>query len=266
MPAEEYVSTTTDELAQRIEVAYERFVALARGVGADLRVGEWTSGEVVGHLVTVVNRYNDFDTARLAEAPRGVDEVNRRELSALGAVPMPTLLADLAAEMARFRPRWGAASDLPLDTPLPFHGGSTIDAQSALTNLMGEYLIHGLDIARAAGRGWPIDPRDGALLLAFGTQLLPAYVRPGNTRSALIEFDLDGVAPLVFDVAGPTLAVRAPRPDDEPHVVVTGDPTGVALLFYARASADELDAIGLRVVGGRRPELVSLMSEVFEEP
>jgi hypothetical protein len=168
--------------------------------------------------------------------------------------------------MARFRDRWGATSGIPLDMQLPFHGGATIDLQSGLTNLLGEYLVHGLDVARAAGRDWSVAPRDGALLVAFGTQILPAYVRGSNPNAVTIRFDLDGVAPLVFALDGPALVVRASRPDDDPDVVLAGSATGAALLFYARASTDELDAIGLRVAGGRRPELVSLMSELFEEP
>lgn len=266
MAAGEYVTTSAAELAERIDAAAHRFAGLASEVGPDRVVGTWTSAEVVAHLVTVVNRYNEFDPSRLAAAPRGVDEINRRELEALTAAPMGSLLSELDAGMEQFRDRWGPAQGIALDAPFPFHGGATIDFQSGMTNLVGEFLVHGWDVAHAVGREWAIDERDGALLFAFGTQILPAYLRPSNPWTLGLRFDLDGVAPLVFDVAGPTLVVRAPRPDDDPDVVFAGPAAAAVLWFYARVPVDEPDATALQVVGGRRPELVSVITELFEEP
>ena len=160
MAAGEYVTTSTEELAERIDVAARRFADLAGEVGPDRVVGTWTSGEVVAHLVNVVNRYNEFNRSRLASAPRGVDEVNRRELEAFTDAPMESLLSELDRGMEQFRERWGPARGITLDTPFPFHGGATIDFQSGMTNLVGEFLVHGWDVAPRRGSGGSIDEHE----------------------------------------------------------------------------------------------------------
>jgi uncharacterized protein (TIGR03083 family) len=266
MPARDFVGTTTEELAERTAVARQRFEALIRAVGPEVAVGDWTSREVLVHVVNVLNRYNEFAPDRLAAVPRGVDEINRRELEALADRPVAALLDELGTESEAFDARWGPAQGIPLDAPFPFHGGATIDFQSGLTNLLGEYVIHGLDVARAAGRDWPIDERDGALLCGFATQILPAYVRATNPHTISLRFDLDGVAPWLLAVDGNAAAVRAPRADDRPDVVMAGDPVAAALVVYGRIGEADLDAAGLAVVGGGRPDAVSLMFNLFEEP
>ena len=70
----------------------------------------------------------------------------------------------------------------------------------------------------------------------------------------------------MFDVSGPTLIVHALRPNNDPDVVLAGPAAAAVLWFYARVPVDEPDGTGLRVVGGRRPELVSVITALFEAP
>ncbi|MEZ5144522.1 MAG: maleylpyruvate isomerase N-terminal domain-containing protein [Acidimicrobiales bacterium] len=196
MPASDFVETTYPELEARIDAAYDRFTDLVGRVAQDQPVGPtWTARDVVAHVLCVVNRYTAFEPGRLAETPRGVDAINQRELEEHVGRSTTELLEVLADEMARFRGQWGAGSGLPLDLALPFHGSTTIDLQSGLTNLIGEYLVHGRDVAEASTVPWAIDDRDGALLCGFATQLLPSYVRAANDVRLSLRFDLDGVAP-----------------------------------------------------------------------
>ncbi len=268
MVSSDFVATTSGELHARIDAAYERFVALAASVPDECPVdtGAWTARDVVAHLVNVVNRYNEFDPTRLAADPRGVDDVNARELVGLTGRSTAELLVDLADEMRAFREKWGPTSGIPLDTPLPFHGGSRIDYQAGMVNLIGEYLIHGLDLARANDVGWEIDERDGALLVSFGTQLLPHYVRQTNTHELLMHLELDDVAPWALSVRGAAGESREPRAGDRPDVVLRGRALPIALLFYARLSVDELESADLKVVGGEHPDWVVLLAELFEAP
>lgn len=261
------VTTTPTELAERTDLAYERFVTLLADTPGTLAVdGSWTAVEVAGHLLNVVNRYVDFSPDRLADAPRGVDVINEDELATLAGRPMSEVLADLATEMGRFRANWGPQTGLPLDLEIPFHGGGKIDLQSGLTNLMGEYLVHGLDVARAAGVDWPIDDRDGALLAAFTARLLPAYVRATNTERLHVRLDLDGLHPWVLEVEGPAATSRTPQVDDKPDVCLCGPATPVALLLYGRLDLDGALAHGVEVCGGSHPERATLVPELFEEP
>ncbi|MCU0269395.1 MAG: hypothetical protein MUF83_12205 [Acidimicrobiales bacterium] len=142
----------------------------------------------------------------------------------------------------------------------------TVDVRSGLTNLLAEYLVHGLDVARGAGRGWVVDGRDGALLCGFATQILPAYVRATNPHVVSLCFELDGVAPWLLAVDGLRVDLRPPNSDDEPDVVVAGSPVATASVLDGRTTATPLEDLGLRVAGGTRPELLPLVFDLFEEP
>lgn len=267
MPASDFVQTDHDELDARIDAAYRCVVELFEHVPEDLPVGDtWTAREVLAHLVCVVNRYNAFEPSRLAATPRGVDTVNRRELDDLAGRSRAQLLDTLGIEMEKFHARWGAAGGLPLDLDLPFHGGGTIDLQSGLANLIGEYLVHGLDVSRAAACPWEIAPVDGALMCGLLTQLLPAYVRADNGRTMSILLQLDGVAPWVIDVHGPTAISRLGRSDDLLDLHLCGPAAPVVLVFYGRSDLADAITEGVTVCGGRRPESAGLVTELFERP
>ncbi len=265
MATDDFVVTTAEELHDRIDHAHQRFAAVVGGVPADLPVGMWRAHDVVAHVLNVINRYNDFDPGRLAAGPRGVDEINQRELEALDGHSVDELLACLGDEMTRFRGHWGPGAGIPLDTALPFHGGATIDFQSALTNVIGEFLVHGLDVARADGQPWTIDDRDGALLCGFATQLLPYYVRGTNVLDLIIDFRLDGVGPWVLDVSGPRARSRRPEPGEHPDLVVAGAAVPAALLVYSRVDLSGAEAAGLHVSSPRGVDR-SVLTGLFEEP
>jgi uncharacterized protein (TIGR03083 family) len=267
MAASEFVTTDHQELAQRIDAAHRRAADLLGRVDEAMPVGDqWTARDVLAHLVCVVNRYNEFDPSRLASTPRGVDGVNRRELDDLDGCTRASLLDRLDAEMGDFHARWGPAEGLPLSTELSFHGGGTIDLQSGLANLVGEFLVHGLDVSRCAGSDWEIAPRDGALLCGLATQLLPSYVRADHRTTLSARFDLDGVEPWVLDLHGPVATSRRPAGDERFDVHLCGPATPVALVFYGRQDLAGAAEDGLVVCGGRRPELASRITEAFERP
>jgi uncharacterized protein (TIGR03083 family) len=228
---------TLVELHDRIGSAHHRFADLVGTTPPTTIVGTWTCRDVAAHLVTVINRYTAFTPDRLAADPRGVDAINERELTELVDHTTSDLLDRLRDEMRTFQAMWGPASRLALDMNVPFHGGGTLDVQSALTNAMGEFLVHGFDIASAAGRPWPIDERDAALLCRFSTRILPSYVRRSNTDDVDLLFDVDGLPPWTLHVRGPAVEVAAGGASSEPSgssVSVRGEASAIALLLYGR--------------------------------
>lgn len=266
MASSELTTTTPAELAERIDRAYGRFDALVREVPADTVVGgTWTAGEVVGHLVNVVNRYTAFSPERLGATPRAVDAINAREVGEWSGRPLADALAALDREMDAFRRLWGPEGGMPLDQPVPFHGSAKIDVQAVLTNLIGEYLVHGLDVAEAVGVPWEIDARDGALLATFGAQILPFYAKPEGSP-LVVRFDLEGMGPWVLSVDGPATTSRPPHADDDPDVVLDGPAAPAMLLFYGRLNLAGAEARGLRVVGGTHPERAATLTDRFESP
>ena len=266
MPSSEFTTTTTAELAERIDRAHGRFAALLREVPDDTVVDRtWTAGQVVGHLTSVVNRYTAFAPERLGATPRAVDAINAREVEEWSGRPLADALDALDGEMDAFRRLWGPEGGIPLDQPVPFHAGGTIDVQAALTNLLGEYLVHGLDVADAVGVAWDIDARDGALLATFGTQVLPFYAKP-DAPPLVVRFDLEGMEPWVLSVDGSNTSTRPPQPGDDPDVVLQGPAGLVPLLFYGRLDLAGAETRGLRVAGGTHPERAVTLTDRFESP
>jgi uncharacterized protein (TIGR03083 family) len=109
----------------------------------------------------------------------------------------PSVLARrLEANTRRFL---AETAELPAIHPVPFFGGVTIElaAQSAI--LLGEFVIHGLDVARSIGHPWPIDPARARLIVAAVTALLPRYVDRANagglTATYQVRFDRGAAMP-----------------------------------------------------------------------
>ena len=130
---------------------------------------------------------------------------------------------------------------------------------------MGEFLVHGLDVADAVGVAWDIDARDGALLAAFGTQVLPFYAKP-DAPPLVVRFDLEGMEPWVLSVDGSNTSTRPPKAGDDPDVVLQGPAALVPLLFYGRLDLAGAEARGLRVAGGTHPERATTLTDRFEAP
>ena len=65
-----------------------------------------------------------------------------------------------------------------------------LELGSMLAMGLGEYLLHGLDIARALSQPWRIEPEDARLVLAAAMPLLPLLVNPATTAGVRVAYDL----------------------------------------------------------------------------
>jgi uncharacterized protein (TIGR03083 family) len=239
----------------REQAAFERTVALFRDADPGLAVtdGSWTTRDVLAHLVTVARRYTSMP--RLADTPREVDTINAEELAELADATVEALLDDYAQGFARYREVW---VPMAAEHQWPFHGGGRIGTTSLRANWLGEMLVHGYDVAAAAGVDWPIGDADAGDLLGLLRDILPAYGRAG-TEAVTVDLALDGVPPW-------TLAAGAVPEGDAaaPEATVTG-PAGVGVLFlYQRLSPVEARARGLRVEGDE--SVLARLLECVERP
>jgi len=225
---------------EREQAAYDRTVELFRTAPAGERVGDgaWTVRDVLAHLVTVARRYTSMP--RLADTPREVDTINAEELAELSGLTVDALLDEYAQAFARYREVW---VPMGLEHQWPFHGGGRIGTVALRANWLGEMLVHGYDVAAAAGVDWPIDDADAGDLLGLLRAILPAYGRAG-TDSVAVDLALDGVEPWTL-VAGAVPEAGSAAAE----ATVTG-PAGVAVLFlYQRIGPADAIGRGLRVDG-----------------
>jgi len=260
-----FVATDARELWSRIETAADRFFELARAVPPDLQLkgSAWTTRDVVGHLLTVIRRYTHGAT--LGETPRDVDRINDEELAALGSVACAELLDQLERELKLTR-EFFAPDGLDLHMRVSFHGGAQIDFAAALSNIIGELLIHGLDVARAAGRPWPLDERDALLILNGVVQILPAYAVRDTDRSLRVRLSVPGARPWLLSFDRGQLTSAPANSDDTADVVVRVPASTLALTVYSRLSTPAALRGGLRVVGGRRPWRIVRLPRLVERP
>lgn len=260
-----FIATDAAELWARIEADAQRFFDLVRSVPPDLPLKDssWTTREVVGHLLTVIRRYTQGPT--LGETPRDVDRINDEELAALGSVPCAELLDQLERELKLARELY-PPEGLDLHMKVSFHGGVQIDFTAALSNVIGELLVHGLDLAAAAGRPWSLDDRDALLILNGVLQILPAYAVRATHHSLRVRLSVPGGRPWLLDFDRGELT-SAPADEGAPSDVVIRVPAPtLALTLYSRLSTAAAVRGGMRVVGGRRPWRIARLPRLVERP
>jgi uncharacterized protein (TIGR03083 family) len=267
---ERFVRTDGEELWERIDASQERFIELVRSIGPDV-VGTgttWSARDVVAHVLTVGERYTNRDvtsTDGLGETPREVDVINERELRALDGVPMDALIDRLEAQMARVKASF-TPEQLDLHMRFPFHGGVTIDGAGAMSNLVGEFLIHGNDLARAAARPWRIDSRDALLIINGILQLLPAYAEPSARGRLDLMWRLPGAADWILAFDNGTATSRPADVGEKVDVILTAPPETLLLFMYQRLGPVAALRGGLRVAGGRKPWRIAKLQKFLQKP
>ncbi|MFN8374138.1 MAG: maleylpyruvate isomerase N-terminal domain-containing protein [Anaerolineae bacterium] len=175
-----YVDLEREELMTLLDAEGKRFTALLR----ELAPGDetkpchgliWNVGDVATHVLTVVRR--SLSDRRRSGTPAELAELNALSIQELGAND-PQAIADLIdADMNimlnRIYPRIGD------DRRFPFHAGATISVRPALAITLGEFMMHGNDIARACDKAWPINPHIAALAWRGILEPLAAWLKPG---------------------------------------------------------------------------------------
>jgi uncharacterized protein (TIGR03083 family) len=238
-------------------------------------VGGWDAHEVAVHLSQTWIAIPGLARSDLAEVEsivpnRGAGASVARDVSQLGAVTRaavaaepvrdPGQLADRIAERAADYLRDCAVQG---DEHRPWLlSGITVPPHVFTAHLLSETLVHGWDIARAAGRPWRIDPDHAALvvrwflleLLVYGAPQLLGSPATLARVSGRYRFDVrrHGSVRLAFAADGVHLD-DAPGP---PDCRMTLHPVAFLLLFFGRRGlVGTMARGGVLVVGGRRPWL-----------
>lgn len=264
----EFVVTTGDDLWDRIHLAHQRFGALLSVTPPQTRIpgSDWTAGEVAGHLLTVLRRYTQRDltsTAGLSPDPCGVAGINAVELEDLDLVNATEILDQVWQELADLEKIIPRTADL--HQRYPFHSGQEVDVAGWLGNLIGEFLVHGHDVARARGKRWKIGSRNAALALNVVVQAAPGYVSP-DAGDLKLEIRTPETNPWVIDlVDGEAVSHRkaAGEPVDV-RLVARTEP--LLLNLYGRTGIGRTTLHGAGVVGGRRPWRVTRLGSSFLTP
>lgn len=189
---------------------------------------DWSVGDTIAHVLTVIRR-GYADPRRSATASETadlnqicLDETPERDPAALAEL----LRSDVHTALDLVYPR------IADDREFPFHGGVTTTMTPALHVVLGEFVIHGYDIARTLDIPWPISDQD-AMLLVPG-ELIGAWLRPGIPDERY-ELRLGDQPPIGFAIRDGRLEVGAALGGD----VIAASPVDMVLTFYGRIPTDD---------------------------
>jgi uncharacterized protein (TIGR03083 family) len=251
-------------------------VAAAAGAAAELirsapdmdapaRGLDWTVGQTAAHMVASTRSLGALASRRIAPEP-GVDlaEVNLARIAQVGERD-PAALADLLVEEARSFLAETARQSAHLS--FPFYGGATANLAAGTAILLGEYLIHGLDLARSLGRPWRIDPDRARLVIAGSTAVLPAYVDPETARGVTVGYDVRvrGGPRFAFRLADGRLTVE-PGAAGPVDCHISAEPVAFLLVSYGRESQWRPILRGGMTAWGRRPWRAFTFKDLLVNP
>jgi uncharacterized protein (TIGR03083 family) len=225
---------------------------------------DWTAAETAAHVVGDLSFFTGFLTGQrdardyLDEGPGGPTAaqrnaaVNTRQLREIPERDLSRLADAIIAAAEEYAAV--AAGRPDSDRALVTNGMTlTVPVMSAL--LLGEQVIHGLDIARAAGLPWTITAQDSLLVLAGALAVAPEYVdrRAAAGRHVSYELRLRGGPGYRLSFDDGALAVTAPGPKAD--CVISADPVAFLLVGYGRTGQWGQIIRGKLVAGGRKPWL-----------
>jgi uncharacterized protein (TIGR03083 family) len=234
----------------------------------------WTAAETAAHVVGDLRDYTQALTRhtngymthanRPTESPSRLSaKVNARHLE---EVPERNLhrLADLLEAAAETYLNAAANADPNAEIATP--NGLVIGPPTMASLLLGEQLVHGLDISRTANIPWPVAAADAFLVIPGVLSVAPQYLRPHRAVGVHISFELRmrGGPSYRLAVDDGTAAVTAAG--EKADCVITADPVAFLLLGYGRISQLSPVLRGQLRPGGRKPWLAMKFGTLLSSP
>jgi uncharacterized protein (TIGR03083 family) len=232
----------------------------------------WTVAETAAHLVTGLRHYTGFVTGEvdvhdyLGLAPDNATPGER------GMIANVRLLEEFTErDLGRLADMLVASADgfisvggeRPPDEPMLTFNGLPMTIPVMTSAMLGEQLIHGLDIARAVGAAWPISRADALQVIAGIMAMVPDYLDRQKAAGLHTAYELrfrsgpryrmtidDGTA-----VVGPATG--------QADCWISADPVAYLLVGYGRSSQRGSILRGKIVAGGRKPWLSLKFSQLL---
>jgi hypothetical protein len=264
--------------AEALRAAAARTAVLLRGLpdaGAIVPGLTWNAAETAAHLVIALRSYRELLLGN-AEAKAMVRRAPDAE------TPVQHSAAYNAAQLAQFSERdplrladllvpsvdafLEAASTRQNSERILTGTGISMTVPTMTAALLGEQLIHGLDIARAGKMSWPISRTDALVVIAGVMVLLPDYLDRERTAGLHVAYELRfrGGSRYRLQVDDGTATVTAAgRPVD---CWISAHPTTFLLLGYGRISRRSQLVRGRVVAGGRKPWLAAAFERLLTGP
>jgi uncharacterized protein (TIGR03083 family) len=257
------LATRTAELLRSLETA-----------DVPIPASEWTVRDAAAHLVNGVGLYCELvnGVASPIEAPAG-DGPALRDAAAtvlrqlLADIPErdPFRLAALVVDGAkRLVDTTAGRRD---DQVVRWHSGVPMRLGEVMSIMVGEFVLHGYDMAIAAGRPWPVDQEHAALVLSAYAPIFGMCRNPLTASGVNVacELELRGVGRLVARFVDGEYRLEAAG-SCSVDCSISADPVAYLLVVSGRLSQWSAISLGLLSAGGSRPELALRFGELFVYP
>jgi hypothetical protein len=250
--------------------AVGRTAQLWRGIddpGAPVPGLAWTAAETAAHVVADMGEYTDALT-RHVSADRSVVQipdgsparartaVNDRHLIDI-VERDPHRLADMLEQTAARYLTAAAAVGTSEHIGVLTADGLVLEPAVMTCLLLGEQLVHGLDIARASHRPWTIGRDDALLVIPAIVSLAPKYLRPSRTRGLSISFELRMRAGCRYRMAIDNGTGVVTAVGEKADCVISADPVAFLLVGFGRVPQLSQLIRGKIRAGGRKPWLAA---------
>jgi uncharacterized protein (TIGR03083 family) len=221
------------------------------GAGA---IGVWSVAETAAHLALSAPYFLRVAQGLVpAEEVEDLDDNAAATVAAVRAEPERDL-AKLAERILGNERRLVDQARHSTGDPLVSPFCRTSMPLSAMLGVeLGELVVHGRDLARAAGLPWPIEPADAALALAGGLHCLPAMLdreRAAERRLRCQVHIRHGISAVVVIDRG-ELHLEEPPQRVDCHLTV--EPVTFLLLMFGRVGQARAVLSGAMIPWGRRP-------------
>lgn len=235
----------------------------------------WTVAETAAHLVTELRHYvgllsgaaeaGDYLklTPRQATPAQRGAALNDQLLREFTERDLRRLADAVPTEVDRFI---AAGATHSVEESVMTGNGVSMTVPVMTTALLGEQLIHGLDIARATGRRWPISRPEALHVIAGAMWLIPDYIDREKAAGIHLVYELrlrggpryllaidDGTA----SVPGPDAGIR------KADCTIVADPAAFLLVGFGRTSQWRQIMRGKLIARGPKPWLGFKFTELL---
>jgi uncharacterized protein (TIGR03083 family) len=266
MEAAGMLADARDAFAATVE-RYAELVQNVRDTSIPIPASEWTVRDAAVHLAGSNHRVVRLASGEASTVPTADKQFLDARARKLIAENPETDGKKLADQIRKGLDRVLAVTAArPGDQPIGYHAGLRLNLAELVSVYLGEYLLHGYDIAAAVGEPWPIDPDYAALGVRGYRACYPAIFNPGaaDGLNATYRLDTTGMRPFFVRVAAGTYEQTAePRSVD---CVVSAEPVTALLVMSGRLSQWAAIALGLLAFSGDRPEIGARFHDLFVFP
>jgi uncharacterized protein (TIGR03083 family) len=235
---------------------------------------DWIAAEIAAHVVGDLRDYTQALTRYAngymthANPPMGSPwklsaKVNARHLEEIPERD-PHRLADMLEEAALAYIGMASCADLSADIATP--NGLVIAPSTMTCLLLGEQVVHGLDVARSAGVPWTITDDDAHLIIPGVLNIAPEYLRPSRAVGVRASYELRMRGGSRFRLAIADGSATVTAATERADCVITADPVAFLLLGYGRITQWPQIFRGRLRAGGRKPWLALRFGSLLVTP